>query len=145
MSRGNIQTNLDNKLTSVERSEAERVEREEARVDKLVKDTPALKHHGLLNPHKDSKGVSNATIHMDQLKYDARSVRERRNAMAPVIPAFYVPDPDTGEVTWVLNDADAEACEQGYICPQCLSWQASTIEMECRNPKGFSCGYVGGI
>lgn len=138
-------TSLSSNLTEPEKAEIEALEKKEAHIEQQVKDTPGLKHHGLLNPHTDDKGTPNATIHREQLDYDAGSVRERRNANQPVIPVWYLPDEDTGEVTWILNTADAEACREGYICPQCLTWQESQLDIKCKSLNGFSCGYEKGL
>jgi hypothetical protein len=59
-----------------------------------------------------------------------------------VIPIYTIVDPETGDPIWILNDDDAAAAQQGYLCPNCLSWQESIIDINCKTPRGFGCTYV---
>lgn len=72
-------------------------------------------------------------------------VRERMARNLPPISLFY----DELTETEILAEEDAEAYEEGWICPNCLQYQA-VVSNECNwrvvggtpaDPKDRGCGY----
>lgn len=72
-------------------------------------------------------------------------VRERMNNGEPVLSLFY----DEITETEILAEEDAEAYEEGWICPECLQYQA-VVSSTCNwrfvgerpaDPKNWGCGY----
>lgn len=133
MSKGRIYSNLDVNLTDAERAKIEKEEYETFLVDQQIQNTEEYKHHGMLNPR-------NATITKTQENWDAADVRKRRAEGKPVLPVWTIETED-GNVVNILSDADREAVMQGYVCENCLGWQESNIDINCKTIRGFSCGY----
>lgn len=134
MSKKKIYSNIDIDLTDAERYKTERDEYNTHLVDEQIKNTDDYKSHGFLN-------ARNATVTKTQEEWDAKDVRERRAAGKPVLPVW-VMETETGDIVYILSDADREAVQHGYICENCLGWQKDNLTLKCETLKGFSCNYT---
>jgi hypothetical protein len=132
-----INSNIDSKLTDAERKQHEKVEWNTHVVDEAVNETPDHQYVGEIALNKRG-GVTVPESHLTYTPMDLKSRRDRGDKVIPF--ASYIDD--EGEVCWVLNDVDGEACRLGYICENCLEWQASTVTLKCEwlHTPG-SCGY----
>lgn len=96
-----------------------------AEIDDHIKDhrrttDNGYQYLGTYTPGKPNKATKR------HLEWTSADVMRRRKAGLPMIPMYM--DGRTGE--WILNDADYEACRQGYACNKCLSW-TSPVELKC--------------
>jgi hypothetical protein len=135
-----VQSNLDKKLTKKQYEDAELMEKRTFVVDEAVKESKGYSHLGELAPRRNDDGSLSITVTEDHLKYKADDARQRRAAGKPVIPVFWFED-ETGETHWVLNDSDAKAAEEGYLCINCLNWQKDVSNPICNDIHGRSCRY----
>ena len=133
-----INTNADNKLTDAARKQHEKVEYNTHVVEEAVKETPAHQYVGEMSLNR----TGGVTVPEAHLKYTPDDFISRMNRGEKVTPVFHYFDND-GDIVWVLNDIDGEACRLGYLCENCLEWQESQLTMKCswRHTPG-SCGYT---
>lgn len=126
------------KLTDQQIAHGEKIEKNTATVEEAIKETPDHQFVGELAINRHG-GVTVPTSHLTYQANDLRSRRDRGDKVTPV----YIQIHDDGDFSWILNDVDAEACVQGYICESCLEWQKSTLTPKCEwlHREG-SCGYT---
>lgn len=129
-----ITSNVDINLTPEERKHEEYKDKLVAIHDEAIAETPNQQYLG------DKAIGGTITLPEGNINYSLDDYRTRRNRGDRIIPAFSYFD-DAGEVVWVLNDVDGEACAQGYICENCLEWQESNLTTECKWMNGGTCGY----
>jgi hypothetical protein len=140
--KSSITSNVDNRLDPKTRAETQYLDDLEGKIDDHIASevrrgelAKGYQFLGEFAPH-------GATITEGHTLNDISSIRFRRDRNDPVKPVWTYHDPSTGEPIWILNDQDAELARLGYICPNCLSWQASTVSLSCKTRNDFSCGYV---
>jgi hypothetical protein len=130
--RGGIASNVDINLTDKERESTTKDEWNTHVVEEAIRESDTYQYHGALG--------RNSSVTVDQDNWNSEDVRSRRAAGKPVIPVFHFLDED-GDVCWILTDEDRAACEQGYICENCLGWQKFPNLRKCELLNGNSCGY----
>jgi hypothetical protein len=134
-------SNVDNKLTDAERKELEFLDDLEGQIDDHMEREVAKGETSSGYQFLGAFDPNNPVVTEGHANNSVFDIRRRRDENIPVKPVWVWHDPITGDPLWILNDEDAEAARQGYLCPNCLSWQESNISLECKTPRGFSCGF----
>jgi hypothetical protein len=130
------------KLSVADVAVGEKDEKNNEIVEDAVKEqSSGYQHLGELVPNRETGAV---TVTEDHLKNDVKDVRKRRANNEPVIPTHY--QIIKGQTVWILNEADAEAAAEGYICWDCdsgggcLEWQKDPLAKLCNPLTSPGCG-----
>ena len=134
MTKKSINVNIYDKLTPSERKKEEDIRDVADAIEDIEKKQDGYQYLGEYNPR-------NPIVTNPHLNHTAKDFRAKRAKGEKIIPLNYLPD-GKGDFVWLLNDADADAVQQGYACENCLEFQAAPNLPQCKWQNGGTCGHV---